>query len=226
MAGDAAILTIQRVIIDVDTGRMVRLQIPPDPHRSSACYDVQCGDGEFADVQWSPDGSHLAFVSSSRDPQAVAPSRAVADSATGTVRDVLDEQAATYYESDISSTSHAAVNWRYLPGSNEFIWISRSGTIGRIFICMTSEADLKHRITTGDWNVVEVLRVDEKKRELYFLGVGREKGRDPYFVHFYKIGFDAKGIRLLTPEDADHEITWRPPASTSSTATRSPICRR
>ena len=37
---------------------------------------------------------------------------------------------------------------------------------------------------------------------LYFLGVGREKGRDPYFRHLYRIGFDGKNLTLLTPEDA------------------------
>ncbi len=208
MAGDAAIATIQRVIIDVDTGKVTRLQIPPDPHRSSACYDVQCGDGHFADVQWSPDGSSLAFVSTSRDHKRAQ--LRVADAATGAVRDVLVEQAATYYESDISSTSHAALNWRYLPRTNEFIWFSQRDNWAHLYLYDLRTGQLKHRITAGDWNVVEVLRVDEKRRELYFLGVGREKGRDPYFVHFYKIGFDGKGIRLLTPEDADHEIALAP----------------
>src|SRR5207249_1978314 len=42
---------------------------------------------------------------------------------------------------------------------------------------------------------------------LYFTGVGREKSRDPYFNHFYRIGFDGKHLSLLTPEDANHDIT-------------------
>ncbi len=37
---------------------------------------------------------------------------------------------------------------------------------------------------------------------LYFLGVGREKDRDPYFVHLYRVDFDGKNLKLLTPEDA------------------------
>ena len=51
--------------------------------------------------------------------------------------------------------------------------------------------------------------MDEKNRMLYFLGVGREKGRDPYFIHFYRIGFDGKKLTLLTPEDANHDVTLR-----------------
>ena len=40
--------------------------------------------------------------------------------------------------------------------------------------------------------MTQLLRVDEKNAQLYFLGVGREKGRDPYFIHFYRVGFDGK----------------------------------
>lgn len=208
MAGDATIATIQRVIIDVDAAKVVRLQIAPDAHRSSACYDVQCGDGVFADVQWSADGSRLAFISTPRDHKRAQ--LRVADADTGAVRDVLEEQAATYYESDISSTSHAAVNWRYLPRTNEVIWYSQRDDWGHLYLYDLRTGKLKHRITGGDWNVVEVLRVDEKKREVYFLGVGREKARDPYFVHFYKVGLDSRMVSLLTPEDANHEITLVP----------------
>ncbi len=30
---------------------------------------------------------------------------------------------------------------------------------------------------------------------IYFLGVGKEKGRDPYFIHFYRVGFDGTELR-------------------------------
>ena len=67
LPGDDVVTTIQRVVIDVDRKRVVRLKIAPDQHRSTLCDDVECHGGEWADVQWSPDGSHLAFVSTSRD---------------------------------------------------------------------------------------------------------------------------------------------------------------
>ena len=58
--------------------------------------------------------------------------------------------------------------------------------------------------------MTQVLRVDEKTRTIHFLGVGREKGRDPYFVHLYRVGFDGKNLQLLTPEDAMHDISLSP----------------
>src|SRR5438067_1208545 len=61
LVGDAKIFEIQRVIIDVDAAKVIRLQMPPDPHRSSLCDDVEC-DGPCADVAWSSDAKQLAFV--------------------------------------------------------------------------------------------------------------------------------------------------------------------
>src|SRR5262249_26399442 len=68
----------------------------------------------------------------------------------------------------------------------------------------------KHPITKGEGNVTQLLRVDEKNRMLYFVGVGMEKGRDPYFRHLYRIGMDGGNLKLLTPDDADHDVSLSP----------------
>ena len=47
-------------------------------------------------------------------------------------------------------------------------------------------------------------------RIVYFLAVGKEKGRDPYFVHLYRAGLDGTNQTLLTPEDATHAVTLSP----------------
>jgi dipeptidyl aminopeptidase/acylaminoacyl peptidase len=204
LAGDSVIQTISRVIIDVSGAapKMVRLKMPPDAHRSTLCDHIVCG-GEWADVEWYPDGSHLAFVSTSRDHKHEV--LRVADAATGDVRDVLEETVATQFES-----GNGKVNWHVLPASNEVIWFSERDDWGQLYLYDLTTGKLKHQITTGEGNVTQLLRIDEKTRTLYFAGVGKEKGRDPYFRHFYKIGMDGKGLTLLTPENADHTITLSP----------------
>lgn len=202
LPGDDQIFTIHRVVIDVDARRVIRLQMPPDPHRSTLCDHVVCG-GEWADVSWSPDATSLAFVSSSRDHKRAT--LRVADASTGAVRDVLEERVATFFES-----GNGRVNWRYLPRSNEVIWFSQRDNWGHLYLYDLGTGRLKHQITRGAGNVTQLLRVDEQNRLLYFLGVGLEQGRDPYFIHFYRIGFDGQGLRLLTPEDANHQITLSP----------------
>ncbi len=202
LPGDQKIFMIERVIIEVDAAKVVRLKMPADPHRSTLCDHVVCG-GVWADVQWSADGKQLAFVSSSRDHKEAK--LRVADAATGAVRDVLEEKVATFFES-----GNGRVNWRYLSASNEILWFSERDNWGQLYLYDAQTGKLKNQITTGDGNVTQLLRVDERNRLLYFLGVGKEKGRDPYFRHFYRIGFDGKGLKLLSPEDADHDISLSP----------------
>ncbi len=199
LPGDEVVTTIQRVIIETDTPKVIRLQMPPDQHRSSLCDDVACR-GEWGDVQWSADGTHLAFVSTSRDHK--SEHLRVADAETGAIRDVLQESVPTFFES-----GNGRVNWHYLPASQEVIWFSERDNWGHLYLYDLETGKLKKQITSGAWNVTQVLRVDEQSRTIWFLGVGREKGRDPYFAHLYRVGFDGSRLALLTPEDANHDVT-------------------
>lgn len=206
--GDKDITKIERVVIDVDSGKMVRLKMPPDEHRSTLCDDVSCRGGSgWDDVKFSPDGKTLAFVSTSRDHKDEW--FRVADTATGDVRTIYHEHVPTYYES-----GQGKVNWFYLPASNEFLWYSERSDWGQMYLYDLTTGKLKNQITHGDGPVTQVLNVDEKKRVLYFLATGKEKGEDPYFTHYYRVNFDGTGQQLLTPEDADHAVTPSPDGST------------
>lgn len=202
LPGDKDVAMIHRVIIEVDTPKVIRLQVPADPHRSTLCDDITCG-GSFDDNEWSEDGSTLAFVSSSRDHK-VAKFR-VANAATGAVREVFEEVSPTQYES-----GQGSVNWRYLPASNEVIWYSERDNWGHLYLYDLTTGRLKNQITTGEWAISELLKVDAKTRKLYFNAGGRESGRNPYHSHFYSVDLDGKNLKLLTPDDGHHDITLSP----------------
>lgn len=208
MPGDKVVPTIQRVVIDLPTRKVIRLQMAPDQRRTAHCYDLDCGlDGSMTDVQWSPDGSHLAFVSVSRDHK-IAWLR-IADAATGAVRDVIREQVPTFYES-ASGWAQDAINWSYLPASHEAIWFSQRDDWGHLYLYDARTGRLENRITTGNWNVIALLQVDPKRRVLYFLGAGREPGSNPYFCYLYKVGLDGRHLELLTPERGNHLVSMAP----------------
>ena len=203
LPGDENVALIERVIIDVETAKITRLQMAPDQHRSTLCDHIACRGGDWADVYWSPDSTKLAFVSTSRDHRQERLREA--EVTTGEVREVLQESVPTFFES-----GNGAVNWRYLPSTKEIVWFSERDNWGQLYLYDLASGKLKNPITSGEGNVTQVLRVDEKARVIHFLAVGKEKGRDPYFTHLYRIGFDGRNQQLLTPEDATHDVALSP----------------
>src|SRR5438067_1488603 len=194
LPGDSVIFRISRVIIREDgdgKSTIVRLQMPPDQHRSTVSDHVACGGG-ICDVEWYPDGSHLAFVSSSRDHKTAW--FRVADAQTGAVRTLFEEHMPT----QVGDASLRENLWRVLPASNELIWWSQRANWLHLYLYDLTTGQLKNQITTGEGNVDDIVRVDEKQRQVYFMRSGQEQpGRDPYFQQLYKIGFDGRGLTLL-----------------------------
>ncbi len=197
---DSVIFRIERLVVHLD-GRIVPLQMPPDQHRSTICDHIVCNGG-FSDVEWSPDGSVLAFVSSSRDhKQAIL---RVADPETGAVRDVLEEREETFFESGVDR-----VNWHVLHDAGEVLWWSQRDDWGHLYLYDLGSGRLKRQLTSGEWVVLQVRHIDEQARELLFTGAGREAG-DPYFEYLYKLDLDSGDVTLLTPDSAHHVIQLAP----------------
>jgi dipeptidyl aminopeptidase/acylaminoacyl peptidase len=198
LPGDKNIAMIQRVVINVDEPKVISLNISPDPHRASLSDDIS-SSGTFDDVDWNPDGSELAFLSTSRDHK--QEKFRIANAATGEVREVFEENVQTQFES-----GQGAINWRYLPKTKEIIWYSERDNWGHLYLYDAPTGKLKNQITKGDWVVTRLIKVDENKRVLYFMADGGQS-ENPYFSQFYKINFDGKNLVLLTPEAGTHQIS-------------------
>jgi dipeptidyl-peptidase 4 len=202
LPGDPVMAMLHRVVIDADSGTTIRLQMEPDFHRATLGDNISMND-----YDWSPDGSKLALASVSRDHKHVW--LRVADTATGAVRTVFDETVPTQFES--------RTGWRVLWSTNEVIWHSERDNWGQLYLYDLQTGKLKHPITTGEGPVMQIARVDEKTRTLWFGANGRDKGQDPYFLHFYRIGLDPStglgaggGAVSLTPDDGTHTIQVSP----------------
>lgn len=201
LPGDEHIFMIERLVIHLEPEpRLVWLDMEQDAHRSTTADHIAASDGRFLDVQWSEDGSQLAFVSSSRDHKSAT--LKVADPQTGAVRQVFNETVETYYEGGVG-----AENWRLLADRDEFIWFSEQDNWGHLYLHDLASGALKQQLTSGDWAVLRVLRVDHDSRQIYFLGSNREPG-DPYYQYLYRVGFDGSDLQNLTPENAHHQIRW------------------
>ena len=200
LVGDENVTLIERVVVDVDSPKVIRLKMPPDQHRSSLCDDIACNGNTWEDVQWNGSANDFAFVSTSRDHKQEW--LRVADAETGEVREVMSETAPKFFES-----GNGKINWKYLAKSKEFLWFSERDNWGQLYLYDLTTGQLKNQITRGEGNVTQVLSVDESARTIYFLAVGKEPGRDPYFSHYYSIRFDGQDMRLLTPENTNHAVS-------------------
>jgi dipeptidyl-peptidase 4 len=199
LPGDKVMAMLHRVIVDVESGKTLRLQMEPDFHRGTISDNIS-----VRDYNWSPDGSKLALASVSRDHKQVW--LRVADTTTGAVRTVLDEKVATHYES--------RTPWLVLWPTNELVWYSERNDWGNLYLYDLTTGVLKRPLTTGEGPVTQIERVDEKTRTLWYGANGREKGRDPYFTSYYRSSLDgsisSRAAVVLTPEDGTHSIQVAP----------------
>lgn len=94
------------------------------------------------------------------------------------------------------------------------VWASERDGWNHLYLVDTRTGRVKNRITTGDWVVREVLKVDEAKRQVWFTASGMEaaRGEDPYFRHAYRVDFDGRNLTPLTPGNGDHAVSLSPDA--------------
>ena len=127
---------------------------------------------------------------------------------------------ATHFE----SRTRLAVLW----ATNEVIWYSQRDDWGQLYLYDLATGKLKHQITTGEGPVTQIApRGREDAARSTSRRMGREKGQDPYFRHFYRIGLDGKNYVSLTPDDGDHAVQLSPSGrflvDTYSTCDRPPV---
>ena len=201
LPGDKEVILIHRVVIDVPTRKVVRLKVGPDPRRSSLSDNITDG-GRLADVDWSPDGKELAFLSTSRDHK-ISRMR-MADTETGEVREVFEETVPTYYESGVN-----AINWRYFPATNEILWYSERDNWGHLYLYDSRTGKLKNQVTKGDFVVARVTDIDEKSRRVWFTTAGMDP-KNPYYQRYCRVDFDGKNFTDLTPATGTHQVSWSP----------------
>jgi dipeptidyl-peptidase 4 len=155
---------------------------------------------------WSEDGKTIYFIDWERGRCAYRLKKA--DAATGETRMVLEERADTRVQPSPGILSRP--NIRLLAEGREVIWFSERDGWAHLYRFSVDTGRLINRVTSGAFAVSDILHIDEKSRRIVFIGRGREPERDPYYRHAYSVRLDGSELKLLTPEDADHEVSVSP----------------
>jgi dipeptidyl-peptidase 4 len=147
--------------------------------------------------KWVADTSDkLYFTSRSRDFRQAEVD--VADAATGKVAKLIEER------SNVWMTQKPL---RLMENGKEMLWWSERDGWGHFYL-YDGRGRLKNQITAGEYVTDQIVSVDEKTRMLYFTANGHEAGEDPYYTHLYRVGLDGGGLRLLTPGNFTHALSW------------------
>jgi dipeptidyl-peptidase 4 len=193
MPGDEVLPSGQLVVLDVATRQQTSLAAPP-------FIALFASPMQKHDAWWAANGKSIYYIRYDRYRKNVALYKA--DAATGSAVELLHESSATfleltpeYFEKDLPTTLE----------NGDIVWYSQRDGWGHLYL-YNGAGKLLRQITRGEWNVRSIAHIDEAHKRIYFLAGGREKDRDPNEVVLYSVGLDGKGLRILTPEDGDHEL--------------------
>ena len=130
--------------------------------------------------------------------------RVLAMNTRGQTRAIVDESSATFIDYSGKTYLHE------LPATGELIWASERDGWNHLYLYDARTGAVKNKITSGNWVVREVERVDETKRQIWFRGLGLVAGQDPYYSQLARVNFDGSGLTILTEGDGDHRWKWSP----------------
>ena len=151
---------------------------------------------------WRKDSSAFTFEYNQRGHQVY---RVIeVDASTGKARTVIDEQSGTFF-------CYSGKKYRHdLEDSREIVWMSERDGWNHLYLYDAATGRVKNRITKGEWVVRAVSRVDAERRQVWFSASGMYPGKDPYFLHYYRINFDGTGLTALTQGDGNHSVVFSP----------------
>jgi dipeptidyl aminopeptidase/acylaminoacyl peptidase len=151
-------------------------------------------------IRWWRDGRAFTFEYNQRGHQAY---RVIeVDATTGKPRAIIDEQTPAFF-------CYSTKRYRYdVSDGKEIIWMSERDGWNHLYLYDGTTGKVKNQITRGTWVVRGVERVDEASRQIWFRASGMYPGKDPYFIHYYRINFDGTGLVALTEGDGNHSITF------------------
>ena len=120
-------------------------------------------------------------------------------SQTGESKTILSETSETYVDMDYND------NFLFLPDGKGFISTSEKDGFKHVYQ-YDLYGNLIRQITKGEWEVTELVAVDNEAEQVYYLSTEQS----PMERHFYSINLNGKKKKLLSPEEGTHSINMSP----------------
>lgn len=65
-------------------------------------------------------------------------------------------------------------------------------------------------LTSGDFYVQGIIKVDDENERIYFRASGKETDQDPYTYHLYSVDFKGRDLQWLTKDQNHHQVSISP----------------
>ncbi len=187
--GDTTVVMIIPVIFDVESRKEIVLEKLARPH----FMPVNLGWDKQKDSQQA--GSALYGFSYQRGYKQLDYIRA--DAEDGSIKSLFTDVSDTFVEN----------TYHFLDLENgQFVVSSERSGWKHLYLVDRNTGKLVRQLTSGEFVVSRLHFADSTKEWIYFEATGREKGRNVYYPHLYKVRLDGTGLTLLTGEDAYHDI--------------------
>lgn len=202
LPGDTGTATAQLYVFDIESESKLEVEIDPFPvlHYGdlNGGHPIRAGE-----AWWNSAADRFFFLRWERGDRSAT--LVEVDASSGQSRSLFQEGGSAWTQLGPGSATGQIADI-----GNEILWWSRRDGWPHLYVLDPQEGVLVRRLTEGSWAVRRIEGIDEAGRKVFFTAGGREEGRDPYYRHLYSVGFDGTGLRLLTPEDADHQVSISP----------------
>jgi dipeptidyl aminopeptidase/acylaminoacyl peptidase len=179
------------VVFDVETKRQMPGDIAlfPNPYANTR-------------LEWRSDSRSVTFEYNQRGHQVYRVLEI--DATTGRTRTLIEETQKTFVE-------YSGKRFREdVADGKEIVWASERDGWNHLYLYDGATGRVENQITKGQWVVRGVDHVDAENRQIWFRASGMQPGKDPYFIHNYRVDFDGTGLTALTDADGNHTVTFSP----------------
>lgn len=172
-------------IFHVETGQRCIPETSLFAHQYSLSY-----------LRWDADSKSVTFEYNERGHKTYRVLELSAED--GKVRTLIEEKEEKY-------VNYPLIYRNYLQDGKHILWTSERDNYNHLYLYDRTTGRPVRQITKGRWYVRGVQHVDEQNRWIYFSANGMNPKEDPYLIHYYRIGFDGKGLVELTPDEGMHQ---------------------
>ena len=123
--------------------------------------------------------------------------------ASGEVRTVVEETSDTFIQySDRGKSVFEDLS------DDDFLWASERTGWNHLYRYSRSKRALLNAVTSGEWNVKRIEKIDRDTKQIWFYAVGVHENQDPYHEHLCRVNFDGSDLKVLTRGDGTHRVQF------------------